>query len=96
MADLITIESHGISIDFDPARLADPRFTYCLSRVADDTVADDRKLVFYGRMLGVMLGEDGAYAAMCDLAATTDGTTTADVFNEFFMDVLTQARAKNS
>jgi hypothetical protein len=59
MADAITIESHGISIDFDPSRLADPRFTYCLSRVADETVADERKLVFYGRMLSVMLGEDG-------------------------------------
>lgn len=94
MADAITIESHGISIDFDPARLADPRFTYCLSRVADDTVADDRKLVFYGRMLSVMLGEDGAYAAMCDLAG--NGSTDAETFNDFFMDVLDQARAKNS
>lgn len=94
MADAITIESHGISIDFDPERLADPRFTYCLSRVADDTVADDRKLVFYGRMLSVMLGEDGAYAAMCDLAG--NGSTDAETFNDFFMDVLTKARAKNS
>lgn len=94
MADAITIESYDISIDFDPARLADPRFTYCLSRVADDTVPDDRKLVFYGRMLSVMLGEDGAYAAMCDLAG--NGSTDAETFNEFFMDVLDQARAKNS
>ena len=94
MAETMTIESNGVSIDIDPTRLGDPRFTYCLSRVSDETVADDRKLVFYGRMLSVMLGEDGAYEAMCALA--DGGSVTADAFNEFFMDVLTQARAKNS
>ena len=94
MAETMTIESHGVSIDIDPTRLGDPRFTCCLARVSDETVADDRKLVFYGRMLSVMLGEDGAYEAMCALA--DGGSVTADAFNEFFMDVLTQARAKNS
>ena len=94
MAETMTIESHSVSVKIDPDRLGDPRFTYCLSRVSDETVADDRKLVFFGRMLSVMLGEDGAYEAMCALA--DGGSVSADTFNEFFMDVLQQARAKNS
>lgn len=96
MPEPIAITSHGVTLDFDTERLADPRFTYCLSRVADDTVADDRKLVFYGRMLALMLGEDGAYVAMSDLAEANEGHADASLFNEFFADILEQARAKNS
>lgn len=94
MAEIMKIESHGVTVGIDPDRLLDPRFTYCLSRVSDETVEDQRKIVFFGRMLSVMLGEDGAYEAMCDLA--NGGSTDSETFNEFFTDVLQKARAKNS
>ncbi len=96
MAETITVESHGATVEVDPGRLADQRFTYCLSRTADGRLADDRKLVFYGRMLSVLLGDDGAYEAMCDLADANGGAVGAELFNDFFADVLEQVGAKNS
>lgn len=96
MADTITVESHGVTVEVETARLADPRFTYCLSRSADGKLPDDRKLVFYGRMLSTLFGDDGAYGIMCDLADASDGTVTVDAFNDFFADVLQQVGAKNS
>ena len=96
MPETMTIASHGVEFEFDMSALADPRFTYCLSRVADETVGDTQRFVFYGRMLSVLLGEDGAYALMCRLADANEGRVDNDLFNEFFGDLLEQARAKNS
>lgn len=92
----IKVESHGVTVEVRPERLADPRFTFCLARVADQTTSPEDKLVNYGRMLTLMLGDDGAYKAMTDLAESLDGDMSTGDFNEFFTDVLSQAKAKNS
>ena len=96
MPQTVTVESHGVTFDVDLERLADQRFVYCLTRVQDETVGDAQRLVFYGRMLATLFGDDGAYELMCQLAEQAGGTTSAELFNEFFGDVLEQARAKNS
>ena len=96
MADLVTVESHCVRAEIDPARFEDPRFTYCLSRVSDPKVPDGKKLVFYGRMLALVFGDDGAYEVMCDLADAAGGSVSATLFNEFYADILEQLGAKNS
>lgn len=96
MAETITVESHGVTVEVDPDRLADQRFTYCLSRTADKKLADDRKLVFHGRMLSVLFGDDDAYEVMCDLADANGGAVSLELFDSFFTDVLEQVGAKNS
>lgn len=95
MAGTVMVESHGVSVDVDPANFEDPRFTYCLSKVADEHVAGERKLVYYGRMLDVLFGEDGAYDVMCRLAEANGDTVTPELFNEFYADVMEQVGAKN-
>lgn len=96
MAETITVESHGVTAEVDPGRLADMRFTLCLSRTADECATDAEKLVSYGRMLSVLFGDDGAYGVMCALADANGGSCGADLFNAFFADVLERVGAKNS
>lgn len=92
----ITVESHGVTVEVRPERLADPRFTFCLARVADKTTTPEEQLVNYGRMLALMLGEDETFRVMNDLAEALGGDMGANDFNEFFGDVLSQAKLKNS
>ena len=99
MADTVTVEWEGVEVEVDPSHLADPRFTYCLTRVSDDTVRDEQRLRFYGRMLSTLFGEDGAYSVMCRLADALEAQGRefdADAYNEFFSSVLEQLSAKNS
>ena len=97
MAETVTVESHGVTAEVEPARLLDPSFSFCLARVSDDQLTDDRKLVWYGRMLDAAFGDDEAYRIMGALAAASEGgASSSEAFNEFFRDVLGQVGAKNS
>ncbi len=95
MADTFTVDSHGITCSVDKERLADQRFMYCLSKVSDEMVSEQDKLLWYTRMLDTLFG-DMSYAIMCDLADHNGGSCSIEFFNEFFGDVLEQAQAKNS
>ena len=96
MAENVTVESHGVTVEVDLGRLVDQRFMYCMTRIADKKLAEDRKLVFYGRMLSVLFGDDDAYEVMCDLADANGGAVSPELFDSFFTDVLEQVGAKNS
>lgn len=99
MAENVTVEWEGVEVEVDPSHLADPRFTYCLTRVSDDTVRDEQRLKFYGRMLSVLFGEDGAYSVMCSIAdalGSQGREFDPDAYNAFFSSVLEQLNAKNS
>lgn len=99
MADYVTVEWEGVSVEVDQSRLADPRFTYCLTRVNDDTLRGEQRLKSYGRMLSVLFGEDGAYSVMCSIADALGAQGRefdAEAYNAFFSSVLEQLKAKNS
>ncbi len=95
MAEIVEVESSGITCEVDKARLADQRFMHCLSKVSDPQVPENEKLVWYSRMLDVALGGD-AYGVMCMLADANGGTCGMETFGAFFNDVLEQVGAKNS
>lgn len=95
--EMVIVESCGITVELDTERLADQRFAYLLSRATDKRVPDGQKLVFYGRMLALAFGgDDEAYEVMDRLADAGGGTLDAETFNQFFVDALEQAGAKNS
>jgi hypothetical protein len=88
------IDVQGIALDVDMAKLNDPRFTYVIGKLTDETLNDVEKLPWVNRWFDTLLGAN-AYKVMCEVADNNGGTLTAEQWNDFFGDVLEAVNAKN-
>ncbi len=88
------IEVQGIKIDVDVAKLNDPRFSYVIGKLTDDSLNEVEKLPWVNRWFDTLLG-DNAYKVMCQVADNNGGTLTVEQWNDFFGDVLEAVNAKN-
>ena len=89
-----SVEACGITVEIDASVFNDARFMLAISKVSDDRVSDDKKLVWYSRALDLLFDED-AYGVMCDLADANGGQVGIDKFNEFFQQVMEAVGGKN-
>lgn len=87
-----TIDVDGVTLDIDLAKLEDMRFTYALGKVSDDETPDAKKLIWYVRMLDLLLG-DKAYSVMNQLAG--EGTITVSEWSDFYLKVFEAVELKN-
>ena len=93
-AETNKVEACGIEVEVDVTKLNDARFMLAISKVSDDKVPAEKRLVWYSRMLDMMFDDD-AYGVMCDLADANGGTVDNDMFAEFLKQVMEAVGAKN-
>lgn len=90
-----TVEVDGITLDVDVSRFEDPRFTYALGKVADETLDEFARLTYANRMLDTLFGDD-TYRVMCELAAAHGGRLDVDTWQGFYVRVMGAVGSKNS
>jgi hypothetical protein len=89
------VEVDGIELLVDLERFEDPRFTYALGKLTDDTVNAFNRLKWADKMLDTLFGDD-TYRIMCELAEKNGGSLTLERWKEFYGDVMEAVSAKNS
>lgn len=88
------LEVQGVKLSVDMDRFEDPRFTYALGKVTDESVDAFQKLKWVNRVMDTLFGEDETYRIMCELA--NGGELGLDEWNDFLGDVMEAASVKNS
>lgn len=88
------VEVQGVRIDVDMDKLQDPRFSYVVGKLTDNSLNNVEKLPWINRWFDTLLGDD-AYKVMCEVADQHGGKLTVPQWNDFFGDVLEAVNAKN-
>ncbi|HAM15343.1 MAG TPA: hypothetical protein DCP91_05705 [Eggerthellaceae bacterium] len=88
------VEVDGIEMAIDLERFEDPRFTYALGKLSDETVNSFEKLKFASKMLDTLFGDD-TYRIMCELADKNGGKLNEEQWKDFYARVMESVSAKN-
>ena len=89
---VMDITYNGVTFEFHPGTLADPRVGYILGHLEDPK--GDKKAMWQTRMFDVLLGED-AFDIITQVAEACGGDFDEDSFGEFFKFLMEEAQAKN-
>ena len=87
------VEVQGIKLTVDLEKFDDPRFTYALGKMSDDTINAYEKLKWANRMLDTLF--DDAYRVMCELADANNGKLSVEQWSDFYAQVMESVNAKN-
>ena len=90
-----SVEVNGVKVEFDKAKLADPRFITLLGDMDDDSLDFGEKAVSQSRILRFVFGRAQRDRIMDELAAKGDGDLSNDAFSAWWVEFLKAANAKN-
>lgn len=90
----VTVESHGVKIQFDPTRFDDARVALIFSTLVDESVKDSDKMLASSKLFKIIFGDD-CMRIMDELADANGGRISNADFSDFMMDCIKAANAKN-